>query len=598
MKKTLIASLNILLFTLSSFAGNSDMKISYELNFDRPNSHLMVVTMTVSGVDSKTLDFAIPAWRPGRYAIQNYSRLIQEFSAVDQNKKNLPFKKSDKDTWKVETGSAKTVSVTYKFYATILDAGSTYYDEDEIYFNGANLFMYLPDSKDLPVTLKINSPEKWTIATGLKKESERNYSAPNYDDFIDCPTIISPSIKHEVVTVNNIQINIWVQGETNGDLKTLADDISKIAKVQFEFWNYVPFKEYHFLYHFFDKPFSHGVEHKNSTSICVGPLKKMSNPKDFTRIHGVTSHEMFHAWNIKTLFPDNLGLTFDYTKENYTDLLYVAEGFTSYFGDYMLIKAGLLTEEKYFNTQAKDMKVFEDTPGNSLQTLAESSQESWLTGYGYDGSKNKLVNFYSKGELVGLLLDLEIRSATNYEKSLGDVMRLLYQTRAMKKKGYTTEDLKDAIKEVSGEDFAEFFANYVYGLKPLDFKDALDKNGYSFEKLPDVGTVRFSLGLELRRQDNLWQVTNVIPGSAAFNAGIDLNDLIIASDGQFLNLISVEKSLPDSDLESWFQDLGNPKSITFTIIRKGVVRKITVSGINYDNYKYSIKKKDDNKRVW
>lgn len=598
MKKIMVITLTLFLLSVQLFAGKGDMKISYELNFDQPNSHLIIVSMTVSGADEDHLNFAIPAWRPGRYAIQNYSRLIQEFTAVDQNKKPLSFKKTDKDTWNVETSSAKSVTVSYKFYSTILDAGSTYYDEDEIYFNGANLFMYVHGYKDLPVTLKINSPDKWTIATGMNKVSEKNYSAPNYDDFADFPTIISPTLKHEVVTVNNIPVNIWVQGETNGDIKSLADDISKIAKAQFEFWNYVPFKEYHFLYHFFDRPFSHGVEHKNSTSICVGPLKDMPNPKDFSRIHGVTSHEMFHAWNIKTLFPDHIGLSFDYTKENYTDLLYFSEGFTSYFGDYFLIKSGLITEEKYFSGQARDIKTLEDTPGTKLQTLAESSQESWLTGYGYDGSRNKLVNFYSKGELVALLLDLEIRATTNQQKSLGDVMRSLYTDFAMNKKGFTTPDFKNAVKTISGKDFSEFFNQYIYGLKPLDFKDAFDKNGFTFEKSPDLPTVRFSLGLELRRQDGKWTVMNVIPGSAAYKAGLDINDVIVASDGQFMNLIPVEKTLPESDLDGWFQDMGNPKTITFTIIRKDKVKKVTVSGINYENYKYSIKRKDDNKNVW
>ena len=587
--KNLTTAVFFILTAFNLFAGKDDMKISYELNFDQPNSHLMIVTMTASGVDAKTVDFAIPAWRPGRYAIQNYSRLIQEFSAVDQNKNKLNFKKVDKDTWRVTTNGATTVSVSYKFFAYILDAGSTWYNEEEIYFNGVNLFMYIPEYKHLPVNLTINSPENWTIATGLTKTGNKTFSAPNYDDFADCPTIISPTVKHEMVTVNGTNIHVWVQGETNADLKTFAADIEKMAKVQFEFWGYVPFKEYHFLFHFFDKPFSHGVEHKNSTSICVGPLKDMPNPQDFSRIHGVTSHELFHAWNIKTLFPDKIGPTFDYTKENYTDLLYFSEGFTSYYGDYLLIKAGLLTEEKYFASQAKDMRSYELTPGNSIQTLAESSQDAWLTGYGYDGSRNKLVNFYGKGELLGLLLDLEIRAATSNKKTFGDVMRSLYNDFAKKNKGFTTEDFVKALNSVSGKDMSGLINDYVYTIKPFDFKSAFAKNGFTLTTEPDNNSIEFATGMSLRKSDNKWMVSNVIPGSAAYKAGVDMGDFILGFN---------DKGLPDSDQEKWFTDLKNPETIKVSGIRRGKSITFNLTGLNYSNVKYSISRNADNTKTW
>lgn len=587
--KNLTMLLFSLLLTINLTAGKDNMKISYELNFDKPNTHLIVVTMTAAQVEDAVLDFAIPAWRPGRYAIQNYSRLIQDFSVVDQNKKSLPYKKTDKDTWQVTTNGSKTVSVTYKFYATILDAGSTFYNDEEIYFNGTNLFMYIHGAKHLPVSLTINSPDNWTIATGLTKTGNRTYSSPNYDDFADSPTIISPTIKHEMVTVNGSPINIWVQGETNADLKAFASDIEKIVKTQFEFWNYVPFKEYHFLFHFFATPYSHGVEHKNSTSIVVGPLKDMSDPKDFSRILGVTSHEFFHAWNIKTLFPDNLGLIFDYTKENYTDLLYISEGFTSYYGNYLLLKAGLTTEDKYFAARARDIRSNELNPGGAKQTLAESSHNSWLSGYGYDGSRNVLVSFYSKGELLALYLDLDIRAATSNKKSLGDAMRYLYDNFAKKNIGFTTKDFITSLNVVSGKDMSNVINDYVYTTKPFDWKTIFEKAGFTLTTEPDNSNLQYATGLSLRKSDNKWSVSNIIPGSSSEKAGIDAGDIIIGFDNQVL---------PDTDLEKWFAFLNKPSSVQVMAIRRGKTITCNLTNLDYSNVKYSIKRNADNKTEW
>ncbi|MCA0445102.1 MAG: PDZ domain-containing protein [Bacteroidetes bacterium] len=584
MKKSILSFLLSMTATLSF--GKTETEIKYRLSFEEPNSHLMVVSVSVSGHGKSELDFVLPSWRPGRYAIQNYSRLVQEVSAFDDQNKPIPAKKINKDTWRISISKNQPVTFSYKFYANILDAGSTLYNEEEIYFNGSNLFVYVDGFKHSPVSLTIDSPKDWKTATALKRNPDGSFVSANYDDFIDCPTIISPTIQHHVVTVRNIPFHIWIQGKTNGNILALGESISKIAESQLEFWDgIVPFSEFHFLYHFVDYRNGHGVEHATSTSMVLGPLTDMPDSNNFKSALGTTSHELFHAWNVKKLIPADL-VPYDFTKEQYSDLFWFVEGFTSYFDLYLNYKAGILTEAELFADFANQFRIQELTPGNKITSLSESSFDSWLYGYASDGNRNKPISFYGKGEIVGFLMDLKIRSATNGKKQLRDVMLQLYRETVPSGKGYTKADLLRILKSVSGEDFQPFFTEYIDGVTPLPYEKLLAGFGLSLEKEPAPATFRTAAGLDLSRQNKQWVVTNVRPGSPALKAGLDIGDVIKGTETE---------PIPDTEIDPWLEKVKTNDSVTLEFTRSGETRIAKLENLDPVHYSYKISWKESGK---
>jgi len=581
MIKQLLSLTTLVMMVSTQLLARTGPEISYTLRFSEPNSHLIRISVTVSDHGKTELTFRLPAWRPGRYAIQNYSRLVQEVSAVSETGAPLPVRRESKDAWVVSVPGREQVTFSYRFFANILDAGSTLYTDDEIYINGSNCLVWVDGFQNLSPVITFMSPEGWKTATGLKLNQDGSFSARDYEELIDCPVIISPDLYHEEIKVRKVPIHLWVQGKTNGNLTRLAADIGKIAEAQFGFWDgIVPFSEFHFLIHLVDYRSGHGVEHRNSTSLVIGPLTDMPNPDDFSLLLGTASHEFFHAWNVKKLIPADL-VPYDLTKEQYTTFLWFSEGFTSYYDNYLNFKAGLMTEDGFFREMANQLKSQEQNPGRKITSLSEASFDSWLTGYSNDGNRNKSVNFYGAGELTAFMADLKIRTETGGKKSLRDVMLLLYRETVPKGTGFTRQDLLQAFKTVSGVSFEDFFSRHIDGTEPFPASGILEAAGLTLTKEPASPTFRTALGLDLRRVNSAWTIDNVIPGSPGFKAGLDLGDILIGTENN---------PLPDSKPEEWLQKLDLTKPLHLDIRRKGQTKRFSVLEVNPDNFTYKISK--------
>ncbi len=533
---------------------------AYKIESLEPNLHMYQISITVQNPEQKPeLDFILPAWRPGRYQIQNYAANVQEFSARAANKPLLAMK-IDKQTWRVKTDNQSEVSVSYKYYAGAqLDAGNSYVGRDEMYFNGSNLFMYTAETRFKPVSLYIDYPKGWRVATQLNRTSDpKLFTAETYDDLIDAPTIASPTLTQFSTQVSGATIHICFHnpnalGGVRFNEQQLSADISKIVREQFEMMNDVPFKEYWFLYHIMPYPFGHGVEHKNSTSIVLGPIDAVNTPEFYDRFLSITSHEFYHVWNIKRIKPKEF-MPYDYTKESYTPMLYVSEGFTSYYGDLTLVRSKLWSPRRYLNEISANITSMQNQYGRKVQPLAMSSFDAWLSGYG-TGRANSTVNFYSKGELVGMLLDLEIRRRTDNRASLDDVMRLLNTEFAQAGKGFSASDFEKLVERVGKSSFVEFFEKYVYGTEELPFEETLAIAGLEVRKFP----TQPYFGATLKTEDKFQVIDMVVPESPAAVAGFDKGDMIVAIDGESLmgkTLQSVlAKVKPDATIKiSFFRD--------------------------------------------
>ncbi|MFQ5652684.1 MAG: M61 family metallopeptidase [bacterium] len=519
----------LVLSTTNVFGAKSAENISYHLAWSRPNSHLLEITMTIENLHEDTVEVNLPNWRPGRYVIQNFAKNVVNFSASDGNGAPLPVEKISKSGWRVHTESAGEVVIKYNYYARQLDGGESYLDDTELYVNPITCLMYVPGKEMRPVSMTIDRPPDWQIAIAAEPDSQGAYPFDNYHEIVDTPFLLSPDFETLSFEVKGATIEIVLQGESNYDAEKLTEDIEKIVAEQIDIMRDVPFKRYVFLYHLVPFRIGHGVEHKSSTSIVIGPAD-FDNEKFYLRFLGVASHELFHAWNVERIRPEAIYYP-DYSKENYTTTMWMYEGMTSYYGSLTLVRAGLVKQEKFFENWAKGIQRFQNTYGRKVASASEVSWDSWTKSMG-KAPPNTYFSFYDKGAIIGLLLDLEIRHRTRNKESLDDVMRFLNETYAWQNRGVPENGLQMAVEKITGSDFKTFFAHYVHGTTEIDYNRFFHYAGLELsmqvaEKGPQV-----YWGLEISGDERQTKITNVRPDSPAFAAGLDIGDILLAIDGK------------------------------------------------------------------
>ncbi|MFQ3597510.1 MAG: hypothetical protein SNJ55_14185 [Chloroherpetonaceae bacterium] len=558
----------------------------YRIESLEANLHMYLITVTVQNPEAKpTIDFILPAWRPGRYQIQNYAANVQEFKAKSGNS-SLRFEKIDKQTWRVSTEGKSEVTVQYKYFAGgQLDAGNCYVGRDEIYFNGSNLFVYTEDTRFKPVRLYIDYPSGWKVATQLERtDNPHVFTAETYDDLIDAPTLVSPTMVTYEVKVKGATIYICFKDKAGlGGYKfneeNIKRDIAAVVDAQFTLMQDVPFKTYYFIYHILPIAFGHGVEHKNSTSIVLGPADKMN--ENYGRFISITSHEFFHVWNIKRIKPKEF-MPYDYAKEGYTPMLYVSEGFTSYYGDLTLVRGKVWTAKSYINDVADGITNLQNTYGRKVQSLALSSFDAWLSGYGA-GRANSTISFYSKGELVGMILDLELRHRTKNKFSLDDVMRTLNEEFAKQNRGFSAKDFQEILERFAGGSMQSFFDSYINGTEELPFETAL---GYAGLELQKTLSPQPYTGITTNVENDFPVVKGIVPESPGASIGLDNGDMLIALNDTFLMKQSLSAILARFKAND---------SVKVTIQREGKLHEKTMR--LEGNYIYSISKKKNPTRL-
>ncbi len=516
-------------------------KMNYVLSWKEPNSHYLHIETTVEAPKTESIDFRIPAWRPGRYVIQNYSKNVVGFQAFNEAGEPLEFRKSDKDTWRVTLNGAEKIITRYKYYARQLDAGSSYLDDIEAYINPITCFMYIPGKESLPVELKIEKPADWRTATAMPfDEATQTFTSEDYHEFVDSPILTSATF--DLLTFNHkgTKFDIAIQGEGNYDGEKIVEDVKKIVVEQVAIMKDLPMKYYLFMYHIVPYRFGHGVEHKNSTSIVRGP-GDFDDERFYDGFLGVTSHEFFHVWNVERISPAALYPP-DYSKENYTSMMWIHEGVTSYYTGLTLTRCGLLETEKHLENLARSIRGYENTYGRKVMSTAEVGWESWNKSMG-QAPPNTYYSFYTKGSILGLLLDLEIRGITKNKKSLNDVMRHLNENYAQKDRGMPEDGMLRAINQVTGGDFTWFFDAHVDGVEEIDYNRFLKHAGLELVREVDKKSPKVWLGLSLRGDENHARISNVVPESPAFEAGLDRDDLLVAIDGRRVHAENLDQTL-------------------------------------------------------
>lgn len=539
--------------------------ISYNLSIENYSSHFIDIEMTIDKIKEKELTLYLPAWRPGRYELGNFSKNIRNWNVFDKKGKQLSFSKKTKDCWEIKTEGNKEIIVKYQYFANILNAGACWLDETQVYVNGIHCLMYLKQRINEPCELKLKIPASWKIACGLPEISKHTLLANNYHELVDCPFIASATLQHMRYEVNKISFHIWFQGICNPDRERILSDFKMFTKEQLKLFKSFPVKSYHFLIQVLPFPYYHGVEHTNSTVLALGPGYNLMTDDLYPELLGVACHELFHTWNIKTIRPATM-LSYDYQKENYSELGYIYEGVTTYYGDYLLGRCGVYSDEEFLSEMSKRLQNHMDNAGRFNYSVSQSSFDTWLDGY-VPGIPGRKTSIYDEGCLLALILDLRIRKDTGNVKSLDDFMRMLNHDFGLLKKGYTEADLLNLLKKLTGKSYHDFFANYVNNAVTYDkeLQNMLSYVGCGIIKKDANQTFEYHFGFKIIQERNITKVHKIYPGSVSEIAGLFLDDEIIG-----INKIQVE-----NNLDQWFRFFEN-EIIILDVVTNKQFKKITL----------------------
>ncbi len=482
--------LSLLALTLLFVALPASATIEYRVSLAQPEQHLFRVTMTVPDVQDR-LVAAMPAWN-ALYQIRDFAYRVQNVEAQAQGGQAVQVTKLDKQTWRIQPASSGgsplgRVRIEYAVFWDEAGPFSSQLNSSHAFINPATILFYIPDRRGEDVRVEYGDvPESWRIAVALKPAplpagtgpgpNSWTFRAANYDALVDAPVEIS-ALEESRFEVSGAHIRVVVHG-TGWDRGALLDSVRRVVAYQVALMHEAPFEEFLFLYHFGSGSAGGGMEHANATAI------------DSSRepAAGVTAHEFFHVWNVKRIRPQSLepacaeacaaGRGVDYSRENWTRALWFAEGVTSTYGAYTLVRTGLWTPQRFYADLAAEIGELESRPARAWQSAEQASLDAWFEKYPQYRQPEFSISYYNKGQILGVLLDILIRDATDNRGSLDNVLRHLNREFARRGRFYDERrDIRSAAEEIAGRDFGDFFARYVAGTDPLPYGDILGLAG-------------------------------------------------------------------------------------------------------------------------
>ncbi|MGF1601839.1 MAG: M61 family metallopeptidase [Thermosynechococcaceae cyanobacterium] len=500
--------------------------IHYQVAMPNPASHLFEVTISLDDFKVPILDLKLPVWTPGSYLVREYAKHLQNFWVCDRNGQRL-WQKVSKNHWQIQTNEATEINVHYQIFAHELTVRTNHLDLTHGFFNPGAVLMYIPGCEGLETTLQIMPPSGWRVTTALPAVEGQldTFVADTFDTLVDSPVEIGTHAIHDFEVLGKPhQWAIW--GKGNFDIQRMIADTQKIVEVEANIFGGLPYDEYLFLLHLSANGYG-GLEHKYCTTLLF-PRFNFRKTEDYHRFLCLVAHEFFHLWNVKRIRPQALE-TFDYDQENYTDCLWFCEGVTSFYDLAIPMRAGIYDAKNYLKLISDSITRLQTIPGRQVQSLSESSFDTWIKLYRPDAnSKNAQVSYYLKGELVSLLLDLLIRRESGNMRSLDQVMQQMWQQFGQSETGYTHAQLKSIVESLAGIDLTDFWQKYIEGTVELPYNEFLNPFGFSLKPETAKDTPPY-FGVELEADTDT--VKTVSCDSPAHRGGIAPNDQMLAIDG-------------------------------------------------------------------
>ncbi|MBJ2175246.1 M61 family metallopeptidase [Aureibaculum sp. A20] len=561
----------VLLTVFLSFTGFSQTSNEYSISFDKAEQHEAQITAVFSNLENKMLQLRMSRTSPGRYAVHEFAKNVYNVKAVDSKGTALSVTRSDPHQWNIVSHDG-TVKVTYTLFGNRGDGTYSQIDETHAHLNIPATFMYALDYEHRPIKVKfdVRKDLKWKVATQLKGLDNNTFYAPNLDYFMDSPTEISNHSVRSFMVQNGskeLKINFALHHNgTEAELDTYFEKVKKVVLEQQKVFGELPdydFGEYTFLACYIPNASGDGMEHRNSTivtstrSLAAGGME---------RNIGTVSHEFFHCWNVERIRPQTLE-PFDYTDANMSGELWFAEGFTSYYTNLILCRAGLMTEKKYVEGLSGGINYVWNSPARKYFNPIEMSYQAPFvdaaTSVDPVNRENTFISYYTYGSVLGLALDLSLRDL-DADKNLDDFMKLLWKTHGSNEIPYTVRDLQNVLTNYAGASFAtDFFSNYIFESKMPAYKTLLATVGVNFEQ---TMTNQLDLGVRIR---NFKVASNPTEGSAAYNAGLAIDDEFISMDGMVIDSETKDATYfgqfqPNQTVKLIYKRLGKQKETTFT----------------------------------
>ncbi|TDQ10154.1 M61 family metallopeptidase [Pedobacter metabolipauper] len=557
-----------LLILFMSISAKSQVKVGFEVSFTEPQAHYAEMEMNISGLVKDYIDVKMPVWAPGSYLVREFAKSVEGFSAAAGGK-TVPVEKIRKNTWRVYSAKAKSIKIRYRVYAFEVSVRTPFIDESHAFLSSTGIFMYPDGLLNLPSTVKVNPFKGWgKVSTGLEPVAGEKftYTASNFDILFDSPIEVGNQDVFEFMA-SGVKHEVAMYGGGNYDKERLKVDMAKVVEQATAIYGENPNKHYTFIVHNFNTG-GGGLEHLNST-VLGASRRGYTNEKTYKGFLELVAHEYHHLWNVKRLRPIALG-PFDYDNENYTTNLWVAEGFTSYFENKLMFRAGFNTMAQTIQSMATAVAGVVNTPGAKIQTVAEASYDAWIKSYRpNENSSNTTISYYSKGEIVGMLMDLEIIQATKGAKNLDDVMKTMYAEYYKKLgRGYTDAEFKTMVEKISGISFTEFWKVYVNGTDPIDYTKYFGYAGVTVKNENEGKSVPY-LGVASKITEGKVMISSVSRNSAAWDGGLNVNDRVL----------SVDEIYIDSALERNPAVTGKKvgESVVVRVLRDGIVKDFKIA---------------------
>jgi len=556
----------LLLLQITLFA---QPKIEYHLSFEAPHTHYVDVDMRLLGLQQDSVDVKMAVWTPGSYMVREFSKNIDAVQAIGLEGQPLKVKKVNKNTWRVFNGDIQNVSIQYNVYAFEMTVRTSFINTDYAILNGAGIFLYPAEMQHLPSTIHLSPYKNWgKVSTALKpvkKDNPNILQTPNYDILVDSPIGLG---NQEVIDfkATGIPHRLMLEGQGNYDKPKMVDALQKIATEAVRVFGEQPNDDYLYMLYNWNGG-GNGLEHLNSTMITYSRWNYEPDSY-FLKWAGLAAHEYIHLWLVKRLRPLELG-HFDYEKETHTHLLWVMEGITSYYDDLLLRRSDLMTIDHYLQIVTRHINGTENAAGNEVQCVAHASFDAWTKYYRKnENSNNTTVSYYTKGAVLGTLLDLEILHSTKGEKGLDDVMQYMYQRYYKElKRGFTDEEFEAAVELVIGRQMDDFFDNYVFDTEEIDYNKYFAYAGLQMVNVDEFDE-SIELGTRLKTSGGKLTISSVARDTPAYKYGLNAKDEIVAINGF--------RTASELALQKVISHRKTGDKVTFTVSRGGVLKNIEV----------------------
>jgi predicted metalloprotease with PDZ domain len=504
--------------------------IRYVLRIPAPQTHYIEIEATYPTSGRPTVDLMMAVWTPGSYLIREFERHVESVRARDTADRALQLEKTRKNRWRVHTGGTRTVRLNYRVYANEHQARTDWVEDSFALINGAATYITLLERARRPHEVSLELPPAWssslTALPAIKGAGPHHYRARDFDTLVDSPIVAGNPAVYEfsVDGVPNTLVNFGEAGVWDGARS--AGDVERIVRAEKAFWGSLPYERYLFFNFLTDG--DDGIEH-NASTVLLASRDATGTDSTYADWLELVSHEFFHAWNGKRLRPVELG-PFDYETEVYTRSLWIVEGLSDYYSWLLPRRAGLVSRERTLHDISETIESLQNTPGRLVQPLELASYDAWIKQYRPDeNSPNVSISYYTKGSIVGLLLDTRIRRLTGGRRSLDDVMRLAFR-RFSGTRGYTPAEFRAVASEVAGANLTDFFHHAVETTEGLDYAEMLNWYGLRFTSPDTSARAAAWLGAGTRLEEERLVVSQVLRGTPAYQAGLSAGDELIALD--------------------------------------------------------------------